>query len=1043
MKISNTAIDRPIATFMVMSIVIILGITTLFKMPVELFPNMEMPVVTITTKYIGASPQEIETQITQVLEDELASLNNLDTLSSISQQDVSTIMVQFNWGTNLDIAALDVKDKVDKVRADLPPDLTEEPIIEKVDPTATPVLQYSLSGDADLGELYNIADQEIRPQLEKIKGVSSVKIVGGRENEVKVYIDPDKLQNYGLSIPVVIDTIKKDSRNFVVGKVDQGDKELSIRTIGEINSLDDLKKLTFNLPAGGQVYLQDFANVELGYVSTSEQTYFNGKNAVGIFVYKLKNANTVEVSQLVRKEADTLVKQLPSNIQMDTILDSAEFINASIKNLTKDGLIGAILATSILYLFLGRISSTLVVGLAIPTSIITTFLFMYAFGLSINLITLGALGLAIGMMVDDAVVVLQNIFRHYHDEGRGIIEAAKMGVQEVGTAVIASTITKVIVFLPMIFVTGLAGQIFMPLAITVTIGLLSSLAVSLTVTPMLSALLLKQTYDEKGRLGPIMRILQRGSDFVHTYIQKLENLYLRSLKLALSHRKTVLLVALLFLIAGFAFVPLMGAEFMPKMDSGEFSIEVEMPSGTKVEETDLVVRNIMKALQEIPELDKMFITMGTDKKSNVKIDKPDFAIFDVKLVDQSQRKRKTNEVLEQLRFTFAQYPGVDIKAREKGFIASSLFSSDPVFVTVKGDDERLLKEISDQILQIVKKTPGTREPRTSFTKGKPEVQLIFDREKIKEYGIDLFNISLTMRTAVNGEVVSQYRNQGDQLDIRLLYPEDRLLKLSDFENITIFSPKTGGYVPLLELAQVKETNGPSTIYREDKLRMAYITSDIVNRDLNSVNQDIMKELNKLDLPRGFTIEFGGESKDMNESFGQLGFALLLAVVLIYMVMASEFESLKHPFVIMFSLPLTFFGVTASLVLTGRSLSVPALLGVLQLIGIVVGNAIILIEYTNQLRRSGLSVYGALLKAGPVRLQPILMTTSAMVLGLFPLALGIGEGAETHAPMATVVVGGLTVSTLLTLYVIPVIYSLVEKQKPLRIELTGNEEGLSG
>lgn len=1043
MKISNTAIDRPIATFMVMSIVIILGITTLFKMPVELFPNMEMPVVTITTKYIGASPQEIETQITKVLEDELASLNNLDTVSSVSQQDVSTIMVQFNWGTNLDIAALDVKDKVDKIRINLPADLTEEPVIEKADPTASPILQYSLSGEADLGTLYNIADQEIRPQLEKIKGVSSVKIVGGRENEIKVYLDPDQLQNYGLSIPVVIDTIKKDSRNFVIGKVDQGEKELSIRTKGEINSLDDLKKLTFNLPTGGQVSLQDFANIELGYLSTSEQTYFNGKNAVGIFVYKLKSANTVEVSKLVRGEAENLVKQIPADIKVDTILDSSEFIDASIKNLTKDGLIGALLATAILYLFLGRISSTLVVGLAIPTSIITTFLFMYMFGLSINLITLGALGLAIGMMVDDAVVVLQNIFRHYHDEGRGVIEAAKMGVQEVGTAVIASTITKVIVFLPMIFVTGLAGQIFMPLAITVTIGLLSSLAVSLTVTPMLSGLLLKQSKHENGKLGSILRILQRASDFIHIYIQKLENLYLRTLKWSLGHRKRILFLALVFLIGGFGFIPMMGAEFMPKMDSGEFSVEVEMPSGTKVEKTDQVVRSIMKQLQDIPEMDKMFITMGTDKKSNVKIDRPDYAIFDVKLIDQSQRKRKTKEILDDLRTSFSRYPGVQIKAREKGFIASSLFSSDPVFVMIKGDDENLLRQTSDQILQIVKNTPGTREPRTSFTQGKPEVQLLFDRDKIKEYGIDLMNISLTMRAAVNGEVVTQYRNQGDQLDIRLLYPESRLLKLSDFENITVFSPKTGSYVPLQELAQVIEANGPSTIYRENKLRMAYITSDIVGRDLNSVNQDIMKEISKVELPRGFSIEFGGESKDMSESFGQLGFALLLAIVLIYMVMASEFESLKHPFVIMFSLPLTFFGVTASLSLTGRSLSVPALLGVLQLIGIVVGNAIILIEYTNQLRRSGHSVYSALLKAGPVRLQPILMTTSAMVLGLLPLAMGLGEGAETHAPMATVVVGGLTVSTLLTLYVIPVIYSIAEGQKPLRSQLMGDEEVLSG
>ncbi|KXG44510.1 efflux RND transporter permease subunit [Tepidibacillus infernus] len=1027
MKIANVSIDRPVAITMVMMISIVLGITMLFRLPVDLFPDMDMPVVTVTTKYVGASPQEIETQITKILEDEFASLDNLDTISSTSSQDVSTIMIQFKWGTDLDIAAIDVKDKVALVRNDLPTDLLEDPIVEKMDPTATPVLQYSLSGEELLGTLYQTAEIDLKPELEKIKGVSKVEIIGGRENEIKVQLDPEKMKAYGLSVPAVLETISKDSRNYALGKLDEGSRELSVRAKGEINSLDELKNLTFTIPSGGRIYLKDFATVDVGYIETSEQTYFNGKPAVGIFVYKQKDANTVEISKQINSKMEELKQELPENISINKIIDSAEFINASIKNLIKDGLIGATLAVMILYLFLGKISSTLVVSIAIPISIVTTFSLMYFSGITINLITLGALGLGIGMMVDDAVVVMQNIYRHYHEEKRGIIEAAKLGVQEVGTAVIAATITKVIVFLPMMFVEGLAAQIFNPLALTVTFALLSSLAVSLTVTPMLSSILLKQKAGSQGKGKRLLNGLEGMAKIVNKYVTRLEKGYLRLLKWSLHHRKSVLAVALITFLLGVALVPFVGGEFMPKMDSGEFSIEIEMPSGSQVEETDQVVKGILSQLEEIPEVDMTLVTMGTSKNANVQIDLPDYAIIDVTLVDMAERTQSTAEIVDGLRAKF-NLPGVDIKVQEKGFIASSLFSADPVFISIKGNDQETLKRITDDVLGIVRSVPGTRDAKSSFSQGKPEAQLTFQREKLKDYGLDIFSISKTLRTAVNGEVVSVYRSNGQEMDIRVQYRENDIQRLNDLNQIYVFSPKVGRQIPLSELVDIEKSQGPTSINREDKVRMSYITAAIYGRDLKGINSDIMAKIDSLNIPSDFSIEFGGESKDMEESFGDLGFAFILAVVLIYMVMAAEFESYKHPFVIMFTLPLTLFGVSLSLVLTGRAISVPALLGIIMLVGIVVSNAIVLIEYTNQLRKEGMSVYEALLKAGPTRLHPILMTTLTTVLGLFPLALGIGEGAETHAPMATVVVGGLTVSTLLTLIVIPVIYSLFERTK---------------
>jgi len=1029
MKITDTSVNRPVAITMVIMIIAVLGTMFLLKLPIELFPNMDIPIVTVTTKYYGASPAEIETQITKVLEDEFGSLDNLDTISSTSSQDVSTIMVQFKWGTNLDIAAIDVKDAVARVRNDLPADLREDPIIEKLNPNNKPTLQYTLSttGNYSLGELYQLADKEIKPQLEKIKGVSSVDIIGGRINEVKVFLDPDKMRNYGLSIPLVLDGLAKDSKNFTLGKVDQGTKELSLKATGEVNSIQELETITFATPTGSRVYLNDFATVEVGYVESSELMYLNGEQALGIMVYKQKDANTVELSKLVRAEVENYQQQLPQDMKMELIIDDADFINASIKNLIKDGIIGASLAVILLFLFLGKITSTLVVSLAIPISFITTFILMYFSGISINLITLGALGIGVGMMVDDAVVVMQNIFRHYHHEGKGIIQAAKEGTAEVGTAVIASTITKVIVFLPMMFVSGLAAQIFNPLAITISYALLASLFVSLTITPMLSSLILKQSYSGKGKFKNILNFLERVSNYINNYIKKLENGYLRLLKWSLHHPKSIISIAVIVFVLGLAFLPFIGGEFMPKMDSGEFSVEIEMPSGTQVEQTDNLVKTVSKEIEKIPELEKYIVTIGTMKNASVSIDLPDYAIIDVTLVEKGLRKRTTAEVTDELRKNIAQLAGAKIKVQEKGFVASSIFSSDPVFVSIKGNDQKELKRLTDEIYNIVKQVPGTREVDTSYGQGRPEAQLDFNREKLKEYGLDIYSLSTSVRTAVKGEVVSVYRSKGEELDIRVQYDPKYVQNLNDLDNIYIFSPKTGGQIPLSELAEVKESQAPSTIYREDKVRMAYVTAAIFGRDLKNINDEIMQKVNQLNIPADFKVEFGGESKDMSQSFGDLGFAFILAVVLIYMVMAAEFENYKHPFVILFTLPLTVVGVTASLALTGRAISVPTLIGIIMLVGIVVGNAIVLIEYTNELRREGMSVYDALLKAGPTRLHPILMTALANVLGLFPLALGLGEGAETHAPMATVVVGGLSVGTLLTLIVIPVIYSLFERK----------------
>lgn len=1035
MKISNISIERPIAVTMFLLISVVLGLLMMSLIPIELFPDTDMPIITVTTKYYGASPEEIEKQVTQVLEEEFATLDNLDSISSISMQDASTIMIEFDWGTDLDIAAVNVQAKVDKLKKDLPPDLTEEPLVEKINPNDRPTLQYSLTApdNYSLGDLYLLADNQIKPQLEGVNDVASVKIFGGRENEVKVLLDSDKMKTYGLTVPAVVDGMDKETRNYTIGKIDQGNKELTIKIDGEVDAVKELENITFNTPTGGRVYLKDFATVEVGYQDTDETIYFNGERALGVYIYKQADGNTVELSENVKKQIEEIEKQLPSDVKLDLIIDDAEYINDSIDNLIHTALVGALIAVVVLFLFLGRISSTAVVSLAIPIVSISTFSLMYFSGITINLITLAAISISIGLMVDDAIVVMQNINRHYHEEGLGIIEAAKVGTMEVGTAIFASTITKVIVFLPLLFVDGLVAQIFNPLAMTVTFALIISLIVSLTVTPMLSAVILKYSFKDDGKkrkFNWFFSFLDRIANYVNKYIKRLENWYKGALVWALGHRKTVISIAIASLLLGLAFVPFIGGEFMPGMDTGNFSIEIEMPKGTQVEYTDEVVREIMQDLDEIPEMDMYVVTMGRDKNSSIDIDKPDYAAIDAKLVGLAERDRSTGEIVDELRKSIDRFPGADITVKEEGLVSSNPFSSDPVYLTIKGNDQDELKRISEEVLTIVESVPGTREASSSFSQGQPEAKLSFDREKLKDYGLDIYSISKTVRIALNGQVIGTYSStNGEELDVRVQYEGESLENLNDLNHIYVFSPITGTQVPLGQFVTIDETQSPSAIYHDNKIKMAFVSSDIYGRDLQSVNEDIVKELDKIDLPPGYTIEFGGESEDMEESFADLGKALILAVILIYMVMAATFESFKHPLVILFTLPLTFFGVSASLALTGRSLSTSSILGVIMLVGIVVGNSIVLVEYTNMLRhKHGMSIHDALLKAGPTRLHPILMTTSAIVLELIPLAIGLGEGSEMHAPMATVVVGGLSLATLLTLFVIPVLYSLFENKE---------------
>ncbi|MBO8170282.1 MAG: efflux RND transporter permease subunit [Bacillaceae bacterium] len=1014
----KTAIKRPITVFMIVFIVMLLGLYLFLRIPVDLFPDLDMPVVTVTTKYPGASPVEVEQQVTSLIEEEMSDLENLDTISSTSSQNVSSIMIQFDWGTDINVAETRVRSKLETIMGELPSAI-EDPVVQNVNPSDSPVVEMVLAGDRDLKELTIIADEQVKEELQKVTGVSSIQIFGGRENEVVIALDQQKMKHLGISLGTIQETLMKDNLSLSIGTVEEGNKILSVKTSADIAQLEQLEKLPIPGRQGTTVQLQDLGHIFIREKETDQSSLYNGKNTVSIFVFKQNGTNTIEVADRIKKKVEELKPEL-QGVDLVITSDSSDFISHSIKNLTKEGVIGATLATVILYFFLGELAATLVIALAIPISIVTTFLFMYFQGLTINLVTLGALTLSIGLMVDDAIVVLQNIYRHYREEGKKVFQAAVDGVREVASAVFSATMTKMIVFLPMLFVGGMAGQIFKPLAYTVIYGLLASLIVSFTVTPTLTALLLAAA-----KKVPFLRGKSRLSEKLVGIRRSIEDGYRKLLVRVLNHRKKVFVMALVSFIAGAGMLTMVGKEFMPRMDAGEFTIHVEMPPDTRIEETEKVVASILDKIEQIEEKESVFVGLGSTK-NNRDYEQSDKAYLTVTLKDRSERDRSTGEIIESLRNRLV-YPGVDLKFEEASFIVSSLFSSDPVFISIKGENLQVLDRISADITRIVRDVPGVRDPDNSFSGRKREYVIRFDRDKLKFYGLDVLSVSQFLKTSTNGDVIGELATDTGDIDIRVMYEPQDVRTIQDVSQLLIPTPR--GWVPLETFMILDQAQSPSDIYRENQLRMSFVTAGLYQSDLGTVVSEIEKELKDYPLPPGYTIEFGGETKDMRESFGDLGTALILAIVLIYAVMVAEFESFKHPFIIMFTIPLTLFGISASLLLFGRNLSVSSILGIIMLSGIIVSNGIVMIEFMKQLREQGMDAYQTVLKAGPIRLTPVLMTTGTAVLGVLPIALGLGEGSEMNAPMATVVLGGLTVGTLLTLFVIPALYYAMEKNRP--------------
>lgn len=1009
---------------MAVLIVMLLGGISLTRIAVDLYPEIKLPVGAVSTSYSGAGPQEVEELVTKPLEEILGTVNGVDQIVSDTTEGSSTVIVWFDWGTDMDFATLKMREKVDFIKSFMPEDISN-PMVMQMDPAMMPILQIGLSGGRDLSRLKAFAEDDISSRLERLEGVASVFITGGYTREIKVSVDPVKLEQYGLTLAQISQTLRAENVNMSTGQVVEGKQELFVRTLGEYETVEDIRNVVLTVPnGGGAIRLSDLAAIEDGFKDVDQITRMNGEPSIGISVMKQSHANTVQVAERVKAELEQIKSSAPGGMDIAMIFDQSEFINQSIGRVVSNTILGGIFAVLVLFLFLRNLRSTLIIAIAIPISIVSAFTLIYFNDLTLNMMSMGGLALGVGMMVDSAIVILENIYR-YRQDGHGMMQAAILGSDEVASAVIASTITTIAVFLPIVFVEGIAAQLFKQLALTVSFALAAALLVALTLIPMLSSKFLVITngngkVKKRNPLRKIMDGLAQGLD-------KLTAVYSKLLAWALGHRKTVVAAVTVALISSFALVPMVGMEFLPSMDSGELAVNIELNRGSLLEETEKITEQVEDILYDVPEVDTVFTSVGVSQNQlGMGGAQQHRSQIRVMLVDKEQRSRGTDVVADELRNSFAGIAGADIEVSAVDANQMGGGSSAPVAVKIKGNDLVTLEKLANQVLTIVESVPGTREVESSFVDGSPELQLLINRDKAASYGINVAQLASAVQTAMHGQVATKFGIEDNEIDVRVIYPEWARKNLQDLKDVTIPSPM-GINVPVSEVVTIKQDVGPGTISREDQARVASVQAQIAGRDLGSITSDLEAKLQPLrqQLPKGYEIILGGQQEEMMEAFGNLGLALILAIILVYMVMASQFESLVHPFVIMFSLPTTFIGVVAALVVTGRSFSVPTFIGVIMLAGIVVNNAIVLIDYINVLRERGHERDEAVLQAGPVRLRPILMTTLTTVLALLPTAAGIGSGSEASAPMAVAVVGGLSVSMIFTLVFLPVVYTIVD------------------
>ena len=1018
MSLPEFSIKRPVTVLMAVMVCLLLGFIAFTEIPVDLMPEVNYPTLSVTTDYEGVGPEEIETLISRPMEQIVSAAPGVERVTSTSSEGRSSVRIEFVFGTDIEVAADEVRSRLDRGRRTLPDEI-EPPTIFKFDVTQFPIMFLTVATeDMDARELRMFTEKNILYRFERIKGVGQVRVGGGLRREIHIDLNLEKLRALDMSVAQVVNTVRDENLNRPVGPVKEGRFDVLLRTSGEFENVNQLLDVALTTRDGVPVYVRDIAEVDDSHPDIRHYVGVNGAPALRLIMFKQSGSNTVKVSDAVWEEVAEIHHDYP-HIKIDKTMDTADFITAAIRNVQTAAAVGAVLAVVVLLLFLRSLSSTLIIGAAIPISVVSTFALMYFNGFTLNTVSFGGLALGVGMLVDNAIVVLENIYRH-REEGTASRQAALVGSREVAMAITASTLTTIAVFVPVMFIGGYAAQTFQQLAYVVSFSLLCSLVVALTVVPALCS-------RRKGTASGGISILRHAE----RAMSGLSRNYSELIRWALDNRLVVTGAAVALFVCAIWLTGYIGVELEPQVDEGQIRINLESEPGTRAEVTkEIVDRMEAIIMRDVPEIDYIMTEAGSD--SPFRSIATHIGELRITLVDQSQRDRTAREITNMLRpKLMAVAPGVQLRTR----ISSGNFgrrrgggdnSDDRLQVTIRGYAPETTAALALQVRDAMLSVDGVAEAQVSRRPGSPEMLVRVDRLKAASMGMSVAEVAATLETAVGGRRSTFYREEGDEYDIVVRLREEDRLQLGQVGRIPLRTPG-GDLIYADDVVRLNRQEGPVEINRVDQERIVYVTGTIGDRSLGEVIADLRVEVDKINRPDGYEIRFGGEWEDQQESFRQLTFAAILALLLVYMVMAAQFESLRDPFIILFSIPLAAIGIVTMLVITDTTFNMQGFLGVIVLVGIVVNNAIVLIDYTNQLRRDhGYGIMDSVITAGGRRLRPILMTTITTILGLTPMALGLGEGSELQVPMARVVIGGLLTSTLITLVFIPVVYATLEE-----------------
>ncbi|MBW1613462.1 MAG: efflux RND transporter permease subunit [Deltaproteobacteria bacterium] len=1032
MKLPEFAVKRPNTVLMIFLGLFLFGTISLSKLGIDMLPEIEPPAISIIVPYPGASASDVESDVTKYLEDQLSTVNNLDKLRSLSKDNLSVVTCQFDWGTNLDVASNDVRDKIDLAKADIEehaPD-AKEPILFKFSSASAPIMVVSVIATESWKNLYRIVDKQIVDPLKRIKGVGAIMIYGGLRRQINVEFDRERLAAFYLSPDVIIRTLAGENLDMPAGNIKMGRTNYILRLRGRFESSKEVGGIIVGQNRGRPIYLRDVAHVEDGFEEQKMKGWANGKDAVILIIQKQSGANTVAVCNAIRQRMADLKKDLPHDLEITSPMDSSEFIINSINNLKETLLVAGILVVLVTIIFLRRFRASLIIILTIPFSLIIAFIFLFSMKYTINIVSLMSLSIAIGMVVDDAIVVLENITRHVEEGHEGPSEASIFGSSEVGLAVVASTLTTVVVFAPLIFVSGLAGIVFKQLGAIVAITMLGSLFSSLTLTPMLTSKWLKPVEEQK--IGPLYRKSEQ-------IFKAIESFYGRLLAGALMHRKKILLGLLVVFAGSFLLLRFMGTDLFPDVDTGELDIRASLNESARLEESEKVAMKLQELYKDlVPEKRDYYAFIGETEMGIGAVlgmeEGPNIAESGAKLIDKEFRKRSAKEIAAALRKEAKKIPGIERMTVTATSMTSQVLmgGGKKVEIEITGHDLAVTNDLARKVKEIFERTQGAVDIRVTRKRPRAEVWVKVDRVKAAELGVSTAAVASALRTNYYGFEATKFREAGDDFDVFVrLHEEDR----STLKGIgEIMVPSMRGDVKLVKLkniARIEDAMGPVEIERKNRERIVKVGADTYGRSLGEVKTDVEKELAKLDIPPGVSISFGGEVEEQRKTFRDLATLLIVGIILVYMVLVSQFESLKTPFVIAFSLPFAFTGVIWAFYVTGITLNIMSFMGVILLMGVVVKNAIVLIDYTNILRARGLPLFEAIKQAGSHRLRPVLMTTFTTIFGMVPLALSRAQGSEMWQPFGITVIAGLTLSTLVTLILVPIIYSIFEERAELR------------